>query len=921
MIEYLDKNYWLNDLCNTSTIIDENIKLIDNNNYQLIASNILSHLRDFVDSFSSFIFLMENRDYNVITEKWKIIQDSYKFCKSHDIYNFISEFHDCLNSSVSHFTLSGEYAERMLLKYLDYLANSKITLKNKFNIDIFKNLTKLPIDMDNELANYYAEILNKLTINTFKTSNSESKVYYVQKKKTIYINNKVIYEYTLSNAQDKLSKLDRFIAYSKINIFTNYAIKCSFIEDKISIFNKSINILIINDYFVSIRPCEFSNYDYIFFGKFDNNYNRTKQYYNLMNYIKNNNKSLADIVLFNDEDFTRFLEKIKDKIEKDTNIINFLKRNHDYIKSNKIGKNTLLYLLSIMKNTVIKNQIQNSENNQINQLCLKLGTLIFENTPLSASLIKHNPDFSILLKLFNAEEREDELLAREINKNSNNNSLIYFDAKSLSLSDKEINTLILKYNSRLSERQQDRRIERHGNNLYINSNEDNTIFIIETLLNKRSKFKNGEYTHFAKKNLDKSKMDDPQKIDAIYKMFSNNGFFCIYGSAGTGKSTLISHELSILKNYSKLCLANTHPAVQNMKRKINDNDAEYMTISSFLYSKSVKTDWDILVIDECSNVSTNDMAKILDKVNTDLILLSGDIFQLSSIQFGNWFSLLKNFISKDSYIDLNNTYRSDNNTLLNLWNKVRNISHKIQEDLTSFRISHKISDDIFNKKSDDEIILCLNYDGLYGINNLNKLLQLSNPNQEYKWDQYTFKVNDPIVFNESNRFGNILYNNLKGTIKKINVTNYSIRFQLEVNTFIEQEKDNIFADDDRGFVVLKNISNEKTLIELSVTKSYEEDYDKDTEEEAIVPFQIAYAVSIHKSQGLEYDSVKLVITNEIGESITHNVFYTAITRAKKILNIYWSPECEKEVISSLSIKDYNSDVNILSNNSNLNIKS
>lgn len=60
MIEYLDKNYWLNDLCNTSTIIDENIKLIDNNNYQLIASNILSHLRDFVDSFSSFIFLMEN---------------------------------------------------------------------------------------------------------------------------------------------------------------------------------------------------------------------------------------------------------------------------------------------------------------------------------------------------------------------------------------------------------------------------------------------------------------------------------------------------------------------------------------------------------------------------------------------------------------------------------------------------------------------------------------------------------------------------------------------------------------------------------------------------------------------------------------------------------------------------------------------
>lgn len=78
-----------------------------------------------------------------------------------------------------------------------------------------------------------------------------------------------------------------------------------------------------------------------------------------------------------------------------------------------------------------------------------------------------------------------------------------------------------------------------------------------------------------------------------------------------------------------------------------------------------------------------------------------------------------------------------------------------------------------------------------------------------------------------------------------------------------------------------------------------------------MPFQIAYAISIHKAQGLEYDSVKIVITNEVEERITHNIFYTAITRAKSKLKIYWSPETEKSVLESLKIKNSNKDANLL----------
>jgi len=69
---------------------------------------------------------------------------------------------------------------------------------------------------------------------------------------------------------------------------------------------------------------------------------------------------------------------------------------------------------------------------------------------------------------------------------------------------------------------------------------------------------------------------------------------------------------------------------------------------------------------------------------------------------------------------------------------------------------------------------------------------------------------------------------------------------------------------------------------------------------SVIPFQLAYAVSIHKAQGLEYDSVKVIIPKSSSERITHGVFYTAITRAKKKLKIFWSSEIMNGVISQFS---------------------
>ena len=78
-----------------------------------------------------------------------------------------------------------------------------------------------------------------------------------------------------------------------------------------------------------------------------------------------------------------------------------------------------------------------------------------------------------------------------------------------------------------------------------------------------------------------------------------------------------------------------------------------------------------------------------------------------------------------------------------------------------------------------------------------------------------------------------------------------------------------------------------------------------------MPFQVAYAVSIHKAQGLEYDSVKIVITDANEEDITHSIFYTAVTRARDRLKIFWTPETQQGILQRLRHNTSPKDVALL----------
>ena len=103
----------------------------------------------------------------------------------------------------------------------------------------------------------------------------------------------------------------------------------------------------------------------------------------------------------------------------------------------------------------------------------------------------------------------------------------------------------------------------------------------------------------------------------------------------------------------------------------------------------------------------------------------------------------------------------------------------------------------------------------------------------------------------------------------------------------------------------------QSFLRSIVNKTKRVDEDDSSNSRAVIPFQVAYAVSIHKAQGLEYSYVKIVMTDEIDELITHNIFYTAITRAQNKLKIYWTPEVEHKVLTSIKPRDIKKDVGIL----------
>lgn len=127
-----------------------------------------------------------------------------------------------------------------------------------------------------------------------------------------------------------------------------------------------------------------------------------------------------------------------------------------------------------------------------------------------------------------------------------------------------------------------------------------------------------------------------------------------------------------------------------MRRKVTASNREFNTIASFISEKNQHTECDVLIIDECSTVSNSDMRKVLEKATFKLLVLVGDVYQIESIYFGNWFDIARNFISKDSIFELTHPYRTQNRNLLTVWERVRNLDIAILEPMVKSKYSVRL---------------------------------------------------------------------------------------------------------------------------------------------------------------------------------------------------------------------------------------
>ena len=895
-------------ILDTNAVIVDNIEQLHTGDRGLLSQNILGHIRNFVE-YVAIKAYSDGKDIN--PNDYNLNVAASKNMQRQGSLRFLYKFHEMLQKSVSHYTIDKDGSERLMLKYYEHLLKIKLYLKQAYNMDVLENINDFPLNTDTELSDYYKKIAERIESPSLSSSPvTYNDRYYVQKIKPIFVNQKIYYEVTFTTANANISKFDRIIAFTKHEIVDNYAIKFSMHNDVIHILKKDMFILVIDSYEVSIRPCEWDNLSEIF-GPRVKHSTSTIEYRELMKFLSTVKMSLTELVS-SEQGYYDYIKTLITANVQSIKIYGILDKCRDVIINNRPGANVLRYLLQRMNNRIIKWQYCNEQCGELSNLYLNYGCIPFDQMPYCSSLRQHNPRIYDLIEAIPVCGHEHELFARHIKNNTEIEGCLFTKKDEIEGFD-NIDGLIRKFNSSLYYKHKGRRLEEYKEHIYIKSYAEDSTQIIRKLQELAS---SGISQYAASVDSWISKeayvIDDVNKEEALRKMFVNSQVALIYGAAGTGKSTMIKHISNFWADKDKIFLANTHPAVDNMRRKVTAGNSEYNTIAKFLSKKNNNTKCDILFIDECSTVSNEDMRHVLERADFKLLVLVGDIYQIESIVFGNWFSIAQKFVPKTSMFELTHPYRTTNNELLTVWDRVRKLDDSILEPLVKSEYVARLDESIFEHSDDDEIILCLNYDGLYGINNINRFLQNGNPNMEVVWGINTYKVGDPILFNESNIFSPLIHNNSKGRIIGIHQEERQLRFDIEL-----EEPINGIDSSGYSFDLVGESETGKTIISFSVNKYRSTDEDDDVNDSTVVPFQVAYAVSIHKAQGLEYDSVKIVITNEIEERITHNIFYTAITRAKKKLKIYWSPETEQAVLSRLSVKNVSKDAYLLAQLSSL----
>jgi exodeoxyribonuclease V alpha subunit len=376
----------------------------------------------------------------------------------------------------------------------------------------------------------------------------------------------------------------------------------------------------------------------------------------------------------------------------------------------------------------------------------------------------------------------------------------------------------------------------------------------------------------------------------------NHGASIITGGPGTGKTTIVRCILNILEATRKKVLL-LAPTGRASKRLSESCGQEAKTIHRALETNPTKDggnffhrnesnplDADVVIIDEMSMVDVSLFCSLLKAIRpTARLIMVGDKDQLQSVGAGN---VLRDIIeSKQIQVSfLNQIYRQDKDSLIivnaHLINngKMPTINNSSKDffyeqnnnpddcankiiDMVSTRIPN-----YFNIDSDHIQVLAPMRAGVCGIDNLNKKLQqVLNPHfsgVQIEQDFIKYHVGDKVM--------------------QI-VNNYEMEYH-KIGERGERIDGTGVYNGDIGHIIeiLPNTYDVTVKFEDGKTCTYPRS--------ELHQLTLAYAITIHKSQGSEFDAVVIPIVSGAPIIITRNLLYTAITRAKKVVVLIGSKQ-------------------------------
>lgn len=411
--------------------------------------------------------------------------------------------------------------------------------------------------------------------------------------------------------------------------------------------------------------------------------------------------------------------------------------------------------------------------------------------------------------------------------------------------------------------------------------EDYIVNKLNYLINKdTTKYKNIDLRIKELEDKYEIKYSEKQK-EAIVKALENN-ILIITGGPGTGKTTIIKAIVDLYKKLNKLelkdlinSLALLAPTGRASKRMSESTMLPATTIHRFLkWNKEANefmvNEYDpdfsnLVIVDEVSMIDNHLMSSLLRGLTNNIkLVLVGDYNQLPSVGAGN---VLKDLIDSDiiDKVELNLLYRQDEESYIPiLANDIKNdaLDEEFLVDRDDYKFLRCQSDlilpslinictKVISKGYDYKRIQLMApmYGGVNGIDNINKVLQ----------DVF----NPPDISKLELRYGDITYRENDKILQLVN------------------DPDNNVFNGDIG--VIKKISKSGTKSGLSeITIDYygnivtytSKDFNK---------FKHGFIISIHKSQGSEFEFVIMPISSSYKRMLYKKLIYTGITRAKKKL--------------------------------------